>query len=129
MYRFYLPPKQFVKEVDFRVSLETYYIKEYTSNSVVLCNCENENETKNTTWHSLVLVKKPFPDAPNMAQLKKFYKQEEKENAVEMVPVNLIEPYTISQTIKDAMGEDHAAIKARPGRVLRRSPRFQKENE
>jgi hypothetical protein len=128
-YRFYLPPKQFVKEVDFRVSLETYYIKEYTSSSVVLCNCENENETKNTTWHSLVLVKKPFPDAPNMAQLKKFYKQEEKENAVEMVPVNLIEPYTISQTIKDAIGEDHAAIKAHPGRVLRRSPRFQQEEE
>ena len=47
VYRFYLPPKQFVKEVDFRVSLETYYIKEYTSSSVVLCNCENENETKN----------------------------------------------------------------------------------
>ena len=42
-----------------------------------------------------------------------------------MVPLHLIEPYTISQTIKDAMGEEHPAIKARPGRVLRRSPRFQ----
>ena len=74
-------------------------------------------------------MKKPFPDAPNMAQLKKFYKKEEKENGVEMVPTDLIEPYTISQTIKDAMGEDHPAIKARPGRVLRRSPRFRQEQE
>ena len=127
VYRLYLPQKQFPKEVDFRVSLETYYITEYSSTHVVICNCDNENETKNTTWHSLVLVKKPFPDAPNMAQLKKFYKQEEQENAVEMVPLNLIEPYTISQTIKDAIGEDHSAIKAHPGRVLRRSPRFQQE--
>jgi hypothetical protein len=125
IYRYYLPPKQFVKEVDFRVSLETYYIKEYTSSQVVLCNCENENETKNTTWQSLVLMKKPFPDAPHMEQLKKFYNQDEQENGVEMVPLHLIEPYSISQTIKDAMGEDHPAIKARPGLVLRRSPRFQ----
>ena len=72
IYRFYLPPKQFVKEVDFRVSLETYYIKEYTSSQVVLCNSENENETKNTTWQSLVLMKNPFADAPHMEQLKKF---------------------------------------------------------
>jgi len=129
VYRLYLPQSQFPKEVDFRVSLETYYIRNYTSSKVVICNCENENETKNTTWQSLVLMKKPFPDAPNMAQLKKFYKKEEKENGVEMVPTDLIEPYTISQTIKDAMGEDHPAIKARPGRVLRRSPRFRQEQE
>ena len=64
-----------------------------------------------------------------MDQLKKFYKKEEKENGVEMVPTDLIEPYTISQTIKDAMGENHAAIKARPGRVLRRSTRFRQEQE
>jgi ketopantoate hydroxymethyltransferase len=53
-------------------------------------------------------MKKPFADAPHMEQLKKFYKQDEKENAVEMVPVNLIEPYTISQTIKDAMAVQEA---------------------
>ena len=113
--------------MDFRVSLETYYITQYSSSKVTLRNYDNPNETKTTTWQSLVLVKKPFPDAPHFDQLKKFYKKEEKENAVQMVPINLIESYDISQTIKNAIGEDHAALRAHPGRLLRRSARIKKQ--
>ena len=127
VYRLYLPQSQFAKEVDFRVSLETYYITQYSSSSVTLRNYDDPNKTKITTWQSLVLVKKPFPDAPNFNQLKKFYKKEEKENAVEMVPTNLIESYDISQTITNAIGEDHAALQAHPGRLLRRSKRIKKQ--
>ena len=35
-----------------------------------------------------------------------------------MVPVNLIEPYEISETIRAAVGEDNSILRARPGRVL-----------
>ena len=44
-----------------------------------------------------------------------------------MVPVHLIESYDISQTIKNAIGEDHAALRAHPGRLLRRSARIKKQ--
>ena len=44
-----------------------------------------------------------------------------------MVPVNLIEPYQISNTIRNAVGEDDSILRARPGRVLRRSTRIKKK--
>ena len=78
VYRLYLPQSQFAKEVDFRVSLETYYITQYSSSSVTLRNYDDPNKTKITTWQSLVLVKKPFPDAPNCNQLKKIIKKKKK---------------------------------------------------
>ena len=44
-----------------------------------------------------------------------------------MVPVNLIEPYQISNTIRNAVGEENSILRARPGRVLRRSTRIKKQ--
>ena len=41
---------------------------------------------------------------------------------MEMVPANLIEPYEISNTIRNAIGEDNAILRARPGRLLRKQP-------
>jgi hypothetical protein len=64
---------------------------------------------------------------PHLAQLKKFYNKEEKQNDVQMVPVNLIEPYQISNTIRNAVGEENTILRARPGRILRRSARIKKQ--
>ena len=127
VYRFYLPQTQFPKEVDFRVSLKTYYITEYNSMKVKIRNCEDNDDEKETTWQSLVLVKQPFQKVPHLAQLKKFYNKEEKQNDVQMVPVNLMEPYQISNTIRNAVGEENSILRARPGRVLRRSARIKKQ--
>jgi len=46
-----------------------------------------------------------------------------------MVPVNLMEPYEISETIRAAVGEDNSILRARPGRVLRRSDRIRKQRQ
>ena len=127
VYRFYLPQTQFRKEVDFRVSLKTYYITEYNSMKVKIRNCEDNDDEQETTWQSLVLVKQPFQKVPHLAQLKKFYNKEEKQNDVQMVPVNLMEPYQISNTIRNAVGEENSILRARPGRVLRRSARIKKQ--
>jgi hypothetical protein len=129
VYRLYLPQTQFPKEVDFRVSLKTYFITSYNSVNVKIRNCEDANEELQTTWQSLVLVKHPFKKVPRLAQLIKFYNKEEKQNHVQMAPVNLMEPYEISNTIRDAIGEDHAILRARPGRVLRRSARQRRERQ
>ena len=127
VYRLYLPQKEFAKEVDFRVSLKTYFILQYTSKKVNICNCEDVNDTMQTTWQSLVLVKQPFHKSvvPYYEQLKKFYNQEETENDVEMVPLDLMEPYEISNVIKDSMS-GNKVLEVHPGRLLRRSPRLQK---
>ena len=81
-----------------------------------------------TTWQSSVLVKQPFHKSvvPYYEQLKKFYNQEETENDVEMVPLDLIEPYEISNVIKDSMS-GNKVLDIHPGRLLRRSPRFQNQ--
>ena len=46
-----------------------------------------------------------------------------------MVPVNLIEPYEISNTIRDAVGEDNDVLRARPGRELRRTARARRQKQ
>ena len=127
VYRLYLQQGQFPKEVDFRCSLETYYIEDYNSREVKLKNCES-NEIRNTSWKQLVLVKKPMPNPPHKEKLIKFFKQTEKQNHVEMAPHNLMEPFEISNTIREAFG-DHAVLNAHPGRVLRRSERIRRLNE
>ena len=129
VYRLYLPQSQFPKEVDFRVSLKTYFITDYNSMKVQIRNCENANDVQDTTWQSLVLVKHPFERVPRLAQLKKFYNKEEKQNHVQMVPLNLMEPYQISNTIRDAIGEDNAILRAHPGRVLRRTARLRRQRQ
>jgi hypothetical protein len=40
-------------------------------------NCEDNDDEKEMTWQSLVLVKQPFQKVPHLAQLKKFYNKEE----------------------------------------------------
>ena len=127
VYRLYLQQGQFPKEVDFRCSLETYYIEDYNSREVKLKNCET-NDIRHTSWKQLVLVKKPMPNPPHKEKLIKFFKQTEKQNHVEMAPHNLMEPFEISDTIREAMG-DHAVLHAHPGRVLRRSERIRRLNE
>ena len=112
--------------MDFRVSLKTYFITDYNSMKVKIQNCENANDEQEATWQSLVLVKHPFERVPRLAQLKKFYNKEEKQNHVQMVPLNLMEPYEISNTISNAIGEDNAILRAHPGRVLRRTARARK---
>ena len=129
VYRLYLPQTQFPKEVDFRMSLKTYFITQYNSVKVILRNCVDVNDEEETTWQSLALVKHPFEKVPRLAQLKKFYNKEEKQNHVEMVPVNLIEPYEISNTIRDAVGEDNDVLRARPGRELRRTARARRQRQ
>ena len=129
VYRLYLPQTQFPKEVDFRMSLKTYFITQYNSVKVILRNCVDVNDEEETTWQSLALVKHPFEKVPRLAQLKKFYNKEEKQNHVEMVPVNLIEPYEISNTIRDAVGEDNDVLRARPGRELRRTVRARRQRQ
>ena len=64
---------------------------------------------------------------PHLAQLKKFYNKEEIHNDVQMVPVNLMEPYQKSNTIRNAVGEENSILPARPGRVLRRSARIKNQ--
>jgi hypothetical protein len=96
---------------------------------VQIRNCENANDVQDTTWQSLVLVKHPFERVPRLAQLKKFYNKEEKQNHVQMVPLNLMEPYQISNTIRDAIGEDNAILRAHPGRVLRRTARLRRQRQ
>ena len=76
VYRLYLPQTQFPKEVDFRVSLKTYFITEYNSVKVKIRNCEDAEDEQETTWQSLVLVKLPFEKVPNLQQLKAFYNKE-----------------------------------------------------
>jgi hypothetical protein len=129
VYRLYLPQTQFPKEVDFRVSLKTYFITEYDSAKVKIRNCEDAEDEQETTWQSLVLVKHPFEKVPNLQQLKAFYNKEEKQNNVQMAPVHLMEPYEISETIRAAVGEDNSILRARPGRVLRRSERIRKQRQ
>jgi hypothetical protein len=129
VYRLYLPQTQFPKEVDFRVSLKTYFITEYNSVKVKIRNCEDAEDEQETTWQSLVLVKQPFEKVPNLQQLKAFYNKEEKQNNVQMAPVNLMEPYEISETIHNAVGEDNSILRARPGRVLRRSEQIRKQRQ
>ena len=129
VYRLYLPQTQFPKEVDFRMSLKTYFITQYNSVKVIIRNCVDVNDEEETTWQSLALVKHPFEKVPRLAQLKKFYNKEEKQNHVEMVPVNLIEPYEISNTIRDAVGEDNDVLRARPGRELRRTARARRQRQ
>ena len=80
-----------------------------------LKNTEN-NETRMTSWLQLVLVKKPMPNPPHKEKLIKFLKQTERQNHVEMAPHALMEPFEISDTIREAMG-DHAVLNAHPGRV------------
>ena len=46
-----------------------------------------------------------------------------------MVPVNLIEPYEISNTIRYAVGEDNDVLRARPGRELRRTARARRQRQ
>ena len=48
---------------------------------------------------------------------------------MEMVPVNLIKPYEISNTIRNAIGKDNAILRARPGRVLRKTARARRERQ
>ena len=129
VYRLYLPQTQFPKEVDFRMSLKTYFITQYNSVKVILRNCVDVNDEEETTWQSLALVKHPFEKVPRLPQLKKFYNKEEKQNHVEIVPVNLIEPYQISNTIRDAVGEDNDVLRARPGRELRRTVRARRQRQ
>ena len=129
VYRLYLPQTQFPKEVDFRVSLKTYFITHYNSVKVKIRNCEDANDEQETTWQSLVLVKHPFEKVPRLPQLKKFYNKEEKQNHVESVPANLIEPYEISNTIRNAIGEDNAILRARPGRLLRKTARARRQRQ
>ena len=74
-------------------------------------------------------MKHPFEKVPRLPQLKKFYNKEEKQNHVEIVPVNLIEPYQISNTIRDAVGEDNDVLRARPGRELRRTARARRQRQ
>ena len=66
---------------------------------------------------------------PHLPQLKAFYNKEEKQNNVQMLPVNLMEPYEISELIRNAVGEDNSILRARPGRVLRRSERIRKQRQ
>ena len=115
--------------MDFRVSLKTYFIVQYISVKVKIRNCEDADEEQETTWQSLVLVKHPFEKVPHLPQLKAFYNKEEKQNNVQMVPVNLMEPYEISESIRNAVGEDNSILRARPGRVLRRSERIRKQRQ
>ena len=129
VYRLYLPQTQFPKEVDFRVSLKTYFIVQYNSVKVKIRNCEDADDEQETTWQSLVLVKQPLHPVPHLPQLKAFYNKEEKQNNVQMVPVNLMEPYEISESIRNAVGEDNSILRARPGRVLRRSERIRKQRQ
>ena len=45
-----------------------------------------------------------------------------------MAPHALMEPYEISDSIREAMG-DHPVLNAHPGRVLRHSERIRRLNE
>jgi hypothetical protein len=127
VYRIYLPQGALPKETDFRVSLETYYITEYTSTNVTLQNCEDNSEKK-STWESLVLVKRPSATAPHLDQLKAFYNKTEKQNKYIMAPRDLLEPFAISNTIRNAL-EGHAVLNARPGRTILQSKRLKKKRE
>ena len=115
--------------MDFRVSLKTYFITHYNSVKVKIRNCEDANDEKETTWQSLVLVKQPLKPVPRFTQLKKFYNKEEKQNHVETVPANLIEPYEISNTIRNAIGEDNTILRARPERLLRKTARARRQRQ
>ena len=115
--------------MDFRVSLKTYFITHYSSVKVKIRNCEDANDEQETTWQSLVLVKHPFEKVPRLPLLKKIYNKEEKQNHVESVPVNLIEPYEISNTIRNVIGEDHAILRARPGRILQKTARARRQRQ
>ena len=66
---------------------------------------------------------------PHLPQLKAFYNKEENQNNVQMVPVNIMEPYEISESIRNAVGEDNSILRARPGRVLRRSERIRNQRQ
>ena len=48
---------------------------------------------------------------------------------MQMVPLNHMEPYEISNTIRNAIGEDNAILRAHPGRVLRRTVRARKQRQ
>ena len=48
---------------------------------------------------------------------------------METVPANLIEPYEIFNTIRNAIGEDNAILRARPGRLLRKTARARRQRQ
>ena len=75
-----------------------------------------------------MLVKRPSANAPHLDQLKAFYNKTEKQNEYIMAPRNLMEPFTISNTIRNAL-EGNPILNARPGRTVLQSKRLKKREK
>ena len=104
-YRLFLPQGAFPKQVDIRVSPEAYFIKQVMDGRYVLLQeIGKPDNTKKTTWKSLVLVKAPIEEGPH--QLLKNIKQEE-QNEDHVTNKNVVQPYAVSSSILHTLGEDH----------------------
>ena len=75
-----------------------------------------------------MLVKRPSATAPHLDQLKAFYNKLENQKKYVMAPRDLMEPFAISNTIRNAL-EGHAVLNARPGRTILQSKRLKKKRE
>jgi hypothetical protein len=100
-YRLFIPPSAFPKEVDFRMSLELYYIDEYNTSKLILRNWDT-NELKPATWQQLILVKAPVTKGPE--QIQRHIKQLEKVwEFKKPSPKEMVTPYHITPTIANAI--------------------------
>ena len=120
-YRLYIQPNGFPKEVDFRMSLQLYYIHNYDSQNVILLDWET-NESKRSVWQQLVLVKAPV--IPGSEQINRFIKKEEKIWGFKKpAPKEVVKPYQITPAIAAAV--DPEAKLPHPGNApTRKSPRL-----
>jgi hypothetical protein len=120
-YRLNIPATGFPKEVDFRMSLELYYLNNYDTQNVILSDWET-NEPKRSVWQQLVLVKAPVNPGP--AQIVRFIKKEEEIWGFKKpAPKEVITPYHITPEIAAAV--DPEAKLPHPGNgPSRKSPRL-----
>ena len=106
IYRLYLSPGAFVKEVDFRVSLDTYYISRFhagNESNVDLINTRTHETLANQKMSNLVLMKYPVEMGP--AQIYRNLNHEYEINRFQPADrAQAMRPYEVSQAIIRAVG-------------------------
>jgi len=106
IYRLYLKSGAFTKEVDFRVSLETYYISRFhpgNEQNVDLTNAETGAVLPNQRMSNLVLVKHPIMRGP--PEILRNLKHEYDVNRFQPADrAQATKPYEVSEAIIRAVG-------------------------
>lgn len=106
-YRIYIPPGQFAKEVDIKVSLKVYVISRMSTANpqyVDLIEYGDGTETKqNVLWNSLVLVKTPVSNGPPSI-LRNLTTTVKEWGFQKPTPKEISQPFYVSKSVMEAIG-------------------------